>query len=67
MTELRTIASAREEPATNAGKFLAKRGHVVMKQFREVGTLKCDYGSKLTFTTLVFAIAQGQRVIVLLG
>ena len=42
-----------------AGRFLAKRGHVVMKQFHKVGMVKCDYGTKLTFSTLVFAIAQG--------
>jgi hypothetical protein len=61
MTELRRLAASSEEPATNAGRFLAKRGHVVMKQFHEIGTLKCDLGTKLTFTTLVFAIAQGAK------
>ena len=61
MTELRRLAASSDEPPTNAGKFLAKRGHVVMKQFHEIGTLKCDLGTKLTFTTLVFAIAQGTK------
>lgn len=61
MTELRRLAASREEPATNAGKFLAKRGHVVMKQFHEIGKFKCDLGKKLTFTTLIFAIAQGTK------
>jgi hypothetical protein len=61
MTDLRRIAASREEPTTNAGKFLAKRGHVVMKQFHEIGKLRCDLGTKLTFTTLVFAIAQGTK------
>ena len=61
MTELRRLAASSDEPPTNAGKFLAKRGHVVMKQFHEIGTLKCDLGTKLTLTTLVFAIAQGTK------
>ena len=29
-----------------------------MKQFHDIGKLKCDVGTKLTFTTLVFAFAQ---------
>jgi len=61
MSEIRKLAPQRDEPSTEAGKFLAKRGHVVMKQFREVGKVKCDYGTKLTFSTLVFAIAQGAK------
>src|SRR5690606_2770147 len=61
MSEIRRLAPHRDEPATAAGKFLAKRGHVVMKQFREVGKVKCDYGSKLTFSTLIFAVAQGAK------
>jgi hypothetical protein len=61
MTELRRLAPPVEEPATRAAKFLARRGHVVMKQFHEIGTMKCDLGTKLTFTTLVFAIAQNAK------
>ena len=61
MSEIRKLAPQRDEPGTEAGKFLAKRGHVVMKQFHEVGKVKCDYGTKLTFSTLVFAIAQGAK------
>lgn len=61
MNEIRKLAQRQEEPATEAGRFLAKRGHVVMKQFHEVGTIKSGYGPKLTFSTLVFAIAQGTK------
>lgn len=32
-----------------------------MKQFREIGKVQSDYGTKLTFSTLVFAIAQGTK------
>lgn len=32
-----------------------------MKQFHEVGKVTCEYGTKLTFSTLVFSIAQGGR------
>ena len=58
MSEIRKLAPQRDEPATEAARFLAKRGHVVMKQFHEIGKVKCDYGTKLTFSTLIFAIAQ---------
>ena len=61
MTDLRRLVATREEPPTNAGKFLAKRGHVVMKRFHDIGKMKCDLGTKLTFTTLIFAIAQGTK------
>lgn len=61
MTELRRLAPPAVEPATRAAQFLAKRGHVVMKQFHEIGTMKCDLGTKLTLTTLVFAIAKNTR------
>lgn len=61
MSEVRKLAPQRNEPGTEAGKFLAKRGHVVMKQFHQVGKVKCEYGTKLIFSTLVFAIAQGTR------
>ena len=61
MGDLRRIAASRDEPATTAGKFLARRGHVVMKQFHDIGKLRCDAGTKLTFTTLVFAIGQGSK------
>lgn len=60
-SEIRKLAPHRDEPATEAGRFLAKRGHVVMKQFREIGKVQCDYGTKLRFSTLLFAIAQGSK------
>ena len=61
MSELRKLAPQRDEPATQAARFLAKRGCVVMKQFHEIGKVKCDYGTTLTFATLIFAIAQGTK------
>jgi hypothetical protein len=61
MSEIRKLAPQSEEPATDAARFLAKRGHVVMKQFHKIGMVKCDYGTKLTFSTLIFAIAQGSK------
>lgn len=61
MNEIRKLAPQREEPATEAARFLAKRGSVVMKQFHEIGKFKCEYGTKLKFSTLIFAIAQGSR------
>ncbi len=32
-----------------------------MKQFREIGQIECSHGDTLTFSTLLFAIAQGSR------
>jgi hypothetical protein len=61
MTEIRKLAPHKDEPTTDAGRFLAKRGHVVMKQFREIGRVPCLYGNELVFSTLLFAIAQGTR------
>lgn len=61
MTEIRKLAPQKEEPATEAARFLAKRGLVVMKQFREIGMVKCEFGTKLRFSTLIFAIAQGNH------
>ena len=59
MTSIRDVAPKPAEPATNAGRFLARRGHVVMKEFKDFGKLKCDYGTTLTISTLIFAIVQG--------
>ncbi len=62
MSEMRKFdPHQRDEPATDAGRFLARRGHVVMKQFHEVGTVRCEYDTKLRVSTLVFAIAQGTK------
>jgi len=59
MPHVRDLAPRPEEPATRAGQFLVKRGHVVMKEFRDFGSFKCQYGTKLSIQTLVFAIASG--------
>ena len=48
------------EPATNVGQFLAKRGRLVMKEFREFKKIKCEYGTTLTITTLILATAQSR-------
>jgi hypothetical protein len=59
MTNIRDIAPKPQEPATRAGQFLIKRGHVVLKEFRDIGSFKCDHGTKLSVQTLIFAIASG--------
>lgn len=59
MPNIRDIAPKADEPATRAGQFLVRRGHVVMKEFRDFGSFKCDHGTKLSVQTLVFAIASG--------
>lgn len=59
MTNIRAIAPKPQEHTTRVGEFLVKRGHVVMKQFRDFGSFKCNYGTKLSIQTLIFAIASG--------
>ena len=49
------------EPATNVGRFLAKRGRLLMKEFREFWKMKCDYGTTLTITTLILSVAQSRN------
>ena len=61
MDDARRITTTRPEAATDAGRFLAKRGHVVMKQFRDIGEIECNHGDTLKFSTLLFATAQGTR------
>lgn len=59
MNEIRKLLPAKEEPPTAVGKFLAKRGLLVIKQFREIGKIECNYGTTLVVSTLVLAVAKG--------
>lgn len=46
-----------DEPQTEAARFLARRGVLMMKEFREIGTIRCEYGKKITIKTLVITSA----------
>lgn len=61
MSEIRALAPQPIEPATNVGRFLAKRGVLVMKEFRHFRKIKCEYGTTLEITTLVLSIAQSHN------
>jgi hypothetical protein len=45
------------ESGTNVGRFLAKRGLLLMKESREIGTVKCDYGKKIAISSLLISAA----------
>lgn len=61
MSEIRALAPQPTEPATNVGRFLAKRGVLVMKEFRHFHKIKCEYGTTLDVTTLVLSVAQSHN------
>ncbi|HEV2862691.1 MAG TPA: hypothetical protein VGX48_16875 [Pyrinomonadaceae bacterium] len=46
-----------DEPQTEAARFLARRGVLMMKEFREIGTIRCEYGKKIAIKTLVITSA----------
>jgi hypothetical protein len=50
-----------EFEGTNVRQFLAHRGSVVVKEFREIGKLKGKYGDIITVTTLILAIVKGMN------
>jgi hypothetical protein len=58
MSDARNLIHEPPQPATNVGRFLARRGVLVMKEFKEFGKIRCEFGPTLTITTLILAIAQ---------
>lgn len=48
-----------EFEGTNVRQFLAHRGSVVIKEFREVGKLKGQYRDTIVASTLILAIVKG--------
>jgi hypothetical protein len=62
MTEIRNVFPQRDEPVTDAAKFLAIRGHILIKQFHRLGKRKCDKDVMLTFSTLIFTKLHGTKV-----
>lgn len=49
-------------PNTLVGEFLARRGCLIRKEYRDFLKLKCDYGTTLGITTLILSINQGNTV-----
>ena len=48
-----------EFEGTNVRHFLAHRGSVIVKEFREVGKLKGQYSDSIMVSTLILAIVKG--------
>jgi hypothetical protein len=43
---------------TKINRFLANRGVIIIKEIREIGSMKCDYGVKLKAETVILATAK---------
>lgn len=45
-----------EEPqGTNVKRFLSSRGLLLMKEFKDVNTVRCDYGTKIDLATVMIS------------
>ena len=49
-----------EEKSTNVGRFLAKRGVLLVKEFRDMPAVKGEYG-KINVSTVILSAAQSTR------
>src|SRR5262245_28033314 len=60
MNELTPTGQAENVGAsgTKVGKFLANRGVIIIKELKDIGTLKCEYGEKIHAETLILATAK---------
>jgi len=47
-----------EEKSTNVGRFLAKRGVLLIKEFREISAVKGEHGDRISVSTLILSSAQ---------
>jgi hypothetical protein len=47
-----------DSPGTKAGKFLARRGVLLLKEFREIGKMVDNYGAKMIMKTFIVSIAK---------
>jgi len=50
-----------EEKSTNVGRFLAKRGVLLVKEFRELSAVKGEYGDRVNVSTLILSSAKSTR------
>jgi glutaredoxin-related protein len=59
MNNLVTIAPPKpnenEETGTNVKRFLSMRGTLMMKEFRDVNVIKCEYGKKINIATVIIS------------
>lgn len=55
-------SKGKEESGTNVGRFLAKRGLLLMRESREIGTVKCDYGNRIIISSLIISAASASLI-----
>jgi hypothetical protein len=54
-------AEKEDEKSTNVGRFLARRGILLIKEFRDMSAVKGEYGGKVSVSTLILSSAQTTR------
>jgi len=54
-------AEKEDEKSTNVGRFLARRGVLLIKEFRDMSAVKGEYGGKVSVSTLILSSAQTTR------
>ncbi len=60
MASSRDLIQKAPEPATDVGRFLAKRGRLLMKERRDFRKMKCDYDTTLKISTLILSTTQSR-------
>ncbi len=50
-----------DEGGTKINRFLANKGVIIIKETREIGTIKCEYGAKLKAATMILATAKSSK------
>jgi len=51
-------AEKEDEKSTNVGRFLARRGVLLIKEFRDISAVKGEYGGKVSVSTLILSSAK---------
>ncbi|MBI1831864.1 MAG: hypothetical protein HYR84_10480 [Planctomycetes bacterium] len=57
ITEVKGVVST-DEGGTKITRFLANKGVILIKETREIGSIKCEYGAKLKADTMILATAK---------
>src|SRR5262244_1401504 len=53
------IVAPAESEGTNVRRFLAYRGAIVVKEIRDVGKFKGNYGDTISIATMILAVVKG--------
>jgi hypothetical protein len=57
----RKEAEKEGEKSTNLGRFMTKRGILLMKEFRQIGIASGDYGDRIVVSTLIISQARSTK------